>query len=157
MFEIFSEALPEGSYVIKPEVFLSDIKDSMKDTNFSQAVISSIVRSPHLMGIGKAIVETVKELEELRNKSCPDERKPCVLPRFDSRERQSISSLDVFESLKVPESSRSTRFMVSKKLDGTMHEVAAYKIEAASEDLQIIAEVNLPKSPTLCLERLAAR
>ena len=70
-----------------------------------------IVRSPHLLSVGKAIVEIAKGLKELQSKNCPYGTEGCTLPRFDAQERKNTSNVDLYETLRVPAKAHSTRWV----------------------------------------------
>ncbi|XP_016836799.1 uncharacterized protein LOC100678055 isoform X2 [Nasonia vitripennis] len=148
------ELLPEGSYVIKPEQFVVDLGDDLETPDLSQVPVNAILRSPHLLSIGKAIVEIAKVLQELQQKSCPFGSAGCVLPRFESEERRLMSNADLYETLHVPAKSHSTRYVVNRKVEGELAEISAYKIDATSARFRVIAEKELPKQPKLCVKKL---
>ena len=97
--------MPEGSYVLKPEHFLVDL-----DPELDEVPVATIVRSPHLLSVGKAIAEIATSLRELQSRSCPYGEVGCALPRFEAQERRSISNAELYETLRVPATSHSTRY-----------------------------------------------
>lgn len=101
--------IPENSFVVKPEPFHLDLSPELEAGDISRIPVSAIVHSPHLLGVGKAIVEIAKSLLQLQTRSCPYGMADCTLPRFDVPERASLSNADLYENLKVPAKSHSTK------------------------------------------------
>lgn len=110
--------VPEGSFIIKPEQFMVDLGQDLDAADLT-VPSHTILRSPHLLSIGKAILEIAKSLQELQEKSCPADVGSCPLPRFDTQqERRSMSNVELYEALRVPAKSHSTRYVYSVVIQG---------------------------------------
>lgn len=96
--------------MIRPEQFTVNLSQTAVASELSQVPASTILRSPYLLSVGKAIVETAKTLKELHAKTCAgDSAANCVLPRFNTVNRQTITNSDLYEILHVPATAHSTR------------------------------------------------
>ncbi|XP_014220236.1 uncharacterized protein LOC106648075 isoform X2 [Trichogramma pretiosum] len=167
--------VPEGSYLIKPEHFVVDLgPDGELDNGDSSSSdddipASTIVRSPHVLSVGKAILEIAKGLRELQQTSCPYSSSSgtsnegggggtsCVLPRFEPELRKPMSNSEVYETLKVPAKSHSTRYVVSRKIDGSLSETTAYQIDSTSARYRVVAEKEQPRLARLCVRNYTRR
>ncbi|XP_011499322.1 PREDICTED: protein bride of sevenless [Ceratosolen solmsi marchali] len=146
------ELLPEGSYVLKPEQFPLDVSQGLESANISQLPVDTIIHSPYLLSIGKAIVEIVKAFQDRKAESCPLGALGCTFPRMDSQERRSMSNARLYETLHIPAKSYSTRYTISQKMDGTMLEITGYKIDATSVHFRILAENKQLRLPRFCIK-----
>jgi hypothetical protein len=77
--------------------------------DISQVPGNTIIRSPYLLNVGKAIVEIVKAFQEIQSESCPLGILGCALPRLNSQEVGSISNVRLYEILHIPAQPYSTR------------------------------------------------
>ncbi|CAB0044266.1 unnamed protein product [Trichogramma brassicae] len=162
--------VPEGSYLIKPEHFVVDLGpdgelDNGNGDSDDDIPASTIVRSPHVLSVGKAILEIAKGLRELQQTSCPYSSSganegggtSCVLPRFEPELRKPMSNSEVYETLKVPAKSHSTRYVVSRKIDGSLSETTAYQIDSTSARYRVVAEKEQPRLSRLCVRNYTRR
>uniref|UniRef100_A0ABD2XHV2 G-protein coupled receptors family 3 profile domain-containing protein n=1 Tax=Trichogramma kaykai TaxID=54128 RepID=A0ABD2XHV2_9HYME len=166
-----ADYVPEGSYLIKPEHFVVDLGPDGEldngDSSDDDIPASTIVRSPHVLSVGKAILEIAKGLRELQQTSCRYSSSSganeggggtsCVLPRFEPELRKPMSNSEVYETLKVPAKSHSTRYVVSRKIDGSLSETTAYQIDSTSARYRVVAEKEQPRLSRLCVRNYTRR
>ncbi|KAG7200826.1 hypothetical protein KM043_003196 [Ampulex compressa] len=144
------DLVPPGSYVIKSETFDSELGED--ETLRDHPGSNSVIHSPYLLGIGKAIVELAQVLQDLQRRSCTDDA-ACVMPRFNPRLRQEIRNADVYDALHVLPKSHSMKYVVGMKSQEELVEVAVYKVEAAR--FRVVPEKRVPRMPRLCLRKYA--
>ncbi|XP_058792539.1 protein bride of sevenless isoform X2 [Phymastichus coffea] len=148
------DLIPESSFVVKPEQFQVDLGPEL---DMSEISVSTILHSPHLLSVGKAIVEIAKSMLDLQTKSCPYGTTGCVLPRFSLPERASISNAHLYEILRVPAKSHSTKYIIARKLGDAVVEIASYMIDATSARYRVMPEREMHRMPRLCVKKLASR
>ncbi|KAJ8687825.1 hypothetical protein QAD02_023619 [Eretmocerus hayati] len=152
---LVDDMLPEGSYIIKPEQLAMGLGDDLFTTDALKDVpVSVIQHSPQLLGIGKAILEIANELKELRTKSCPDDETTCVIPKSELKDQgKSVSNVELYKTLQVPEKSDSIRYIVSRKINGELEEQSVYQIDVTGERPLVEAEKDVTQLPSLCTKK----
>ncbi|KAF7412603.1 hypothetical protein HZH66_001499 [Vespula vulgaris] len=149
------DLMPSGSYVIKAVSFDIDAKEELRSIEkFSEKSTNSVTHSPHLLGIGKAVIELAGLLHDLRKRSCPRGNESCVMPRFTPHTRQDIKNSEIYETLQVLPKAQSIKYIVSmKNHQDSFVDVATYNIEP--NKFRILPEKRIPRMPKLCLRKFA--
>ncbi|XP_076395102.1 G protein coupled receptor bride of sevenless isoform X2 [Megachile rotundata] len=150
------DLVPPGSYVIRTMPFDLDLLQEASSTeDFLQTASSSVIYSPHLLGIGKAIVELAQLLQDLHRRNCPKVIEGCLLPRFSTHSKQEIRNSDVYNALRILPKSHSIRYIVTMKSQQELIDTAGYRIEPANSKFRISPESRVPKMPKLCVKKYA--
>nr|XP_034179851.1 protein bride of sevenless isoform X2 [Osmia lignaria] len=149
------DLVPPGSYVIKTSPFdLEVLQETSSTEEFLQAASSSVIYSPHLLGIGKAIVELAQLLQELHKRNCPRGTEgSCVMPRFSTHSKLEIRNADVYNALRILPKSHSIKYIVAMKSQEELIDIAVYRIEPANSKFRITPESRVPKMPKLCVKK----
>ncbi|XP_017752797.1 PREDICTED: protein bride of sevenless isoform X4 [Eufriesea mexicana] len=151
------DLVPPGSYVVRTSPFNLDLlQDVSSPDRFLNPANSPVIHSPHLLGVGKAIVELAQLLQDLQKRNCPRGMETsCVMPRFNPHTRQDIRNADVYNALRILPKSHSIKYIVAMKSQQEMVDMAAYRIDPASSKFKIAPESRVPKMPRLCLKKNA--
>ncbi|KAI4504645.1 hypothetical protein M0802_000195 [Mischocyttarus mexicanus] len=151
------DLVPSGSYVVKTVSFDFDTKQqelqSIDKFSFEKNV-NSVIHSPYILGIGKAIIELTGLLHDLKKRNCPRENVSCVMPRFTPHIRQEIKNSEIYETLQVLPKDQSIKYVVAmRNHQDSLIDVASYTIE--SNKFRILPEKKIPRMPRLCLRKFA--
>ncbi|XP_076677151.1 G protein coupled receptor bride of sevenless isoform X3 [Andrena cerasifolii] len=151
------DLIPPGSYVIRASPFdLELLQRSSSADDFLEAASNSVIRSSHLLGIGKAIFELAQVLQDLQRRNCPrGTETSCVLPRFSSPTQQGVRNADVYNALRILPKLHSISYIVAMKSQQELVDMAAYRVEPANLKFRVTPESRAPKMPKLCLKKYA--
>ncbi|XP_066586538.1 uncharacterized protein boss isoform X2 [Prorops nasuta] len=150
------ELVPPGSYIINAVPFDFDVLQELgRLDNLAEIASSSVIRSPHVLGIGKAILQLAGHLQDLQLRACPQESN-CTLPRFNPRGMQELRKQQVYENLRTLPKHRRIKYRVGMRLGPKDKEayvqVATFGLEPSK--LGPIPDQRLPKMPRLCINKL---
>ncbi|XP_076759115.1 G protein coupled receptor bride of sevenless isoform X2 [Xylocopa sonorina] len=149
------DLIPPGSYVVRTSPFnLEQLQKISTPDGFLEAASGPIIHSPHLLGIGKAIVELAQSLQDIRKRNCPREIEgSCTMPRFNPHVKQDMRNADVYNALRILPKSHSIRYIVTMRSQQELVDIAAYRVEPANSKFRVTPESRMPKMPRLCLKR----
>ncbi|CAK9808146.1 Protein bride of sevenless [Anthophora quadrimaculata] len=149
------DLVPPGSYVVRTSPFNLDLLHETSSTEeFLEGASNSVIHSPHLLGIGKAIVELAQLLQDLQKRNCPRGiETSCVMPRFNPHTRVDIRNVDVYNALRIIPKSHSIKYIVAMRSQQGLIDMATYRIEPANSKFRISPESRVPKMPKLCLKK----
>ncbi|XP_033220219.1 protein bride of sevenless isoform X2 [Belonocnema kinseyi] len=140
------DLIPEGSFVINTESFTSNLDDVSLSSHL-ESPGEPLIHSPHLLGIGKAIIEIAHVLQGLQRRTCPP-GSTCALPHFDPKLREDISVTEIYEILEIPPKSQYLKYLIQQNINQEFPTIATYRINP--ETHKITPEKQLPKMPRLC-------
>ncbi|XP_043526865.1 protein bride of sevenless isoform X1 [Frieseomelitta varia] len=150
------DVIPPGSYVVRTSPFDLDLLQEISTPDlFLEAASSPVIHSPHLLGIGKAIVELAQLLHDIHKRNCPRGTESCVMPRFNANTKQEMRNADVYNALRILPKSHSIKYIVAMKSQQEMIDMAAYRVEPTNSKFRITPESRVPKMPKLCLKKHA--
>ncbi|XP_051153134.1 protein bride of sevenless [Leptopilina boulardi] len=150
---ILDDVLPEGSFVINTEAFTSSQQQQQGEGTSSSSHLEgtskSLIHSPYLLSIGKAIIEVAHVLQRLREATCPHPIGTCTLPRFDPNTREDLSNLETYEILEIPHKSQFLKYHIQQNIDHEYFIYATYKINPETQKITIQKNKH-SKMPKLC-------
>ncbi|CAD1480818.1 unnamed protein product, partial [Heterotrigona itama] len=150
------DVIPPGSYVVRTSPFDLDLLQEISSPDlFLEAATSPVIHSPHLLGIGKAIVELAQLLHDLHKRNCPRGVERCAMPRFNANSKQEMRNADVYNALRILPKSHSIKYIVAMRSQQEIVDMAAYRIEPANSKFRITPVSRVPKMPKLCSKKHA--
>ncbi|XP_016912534.2 protein bride of sevenless isoform X2 [Apis cerana] len=152
------DLVPSGSYAVRASPLDPELlQDVSSPSTFLEAAAEPVTRSPHLLGVGKAVLELAQLLQDIRKRNCPRATAAlCAMQRFNPGSRQEMRNADVYTALRIIARSHSIRYLVAMKSQrGDVVDMAAYNVEPANMKFRVSAESRMPKMPRLCLKKYA--
>lgn len=146
---LVSDVLPEGSFVINTEAFTSS-QQGPSSSSHLEGTSKSLIHSPYLLSIGKAIIEVAHVLQRLREATCPPTG-TCTLPRFDPNTREDFSNSETYDILEIPHKSQFLKYLIQQNIDHEFFLIATYKINPESQ--KISPQKNISKIAKLCTKK----
>ncbi|XP_017889945.1 protein bride of sevenless isoform X2 [Ceratina calcarata] len=144
---------PPGSYVVRTSPFDLDLLQESSPDVFLEAASGPVIHSPHLLGIGKAIVELAQSLQDLQRRNCPLGIDSCAMPRFNPNAKQEMRNADVYNALRILPKSHSIKYIVGMRSQQEVVDMASYRIEPSNSKFRITPESKVPKMPKLCVKK----
>lgn len=158
MKKILSDLIPSGSYAVRASPLDPDLLQHVSSpSTFLEAAANPVTRSPHLLGVGKAVLELAQLLQDIRKRNCPRVTAAlCAMQRFNPGSRQEMRNADVYTALRIIARSHSIRYLVAMRSQrGDVVDMAAYNVEPANMKFRVAPESRMPKMPRLCLKKYA--
>lgn len=156
--KILADLVPSGSYAVRASPLDPELlQDVSSPSTFLEAAAEPVTRSPHLLSVGKAVLELAQLLQDIRKRNCPRATAAlCAMQRFNPGSRQEMRNADVYTALRIIARSHSIRYLVAMKSQrGDVVDMAAYNVEPANMKFRVSAESRMPKMPRLCLKKYA--
>ncbi|XP_031773899.1 protein bride of sevenless isoform X2 [Apis florea] len=155
------DLVPSGSYVVRTRSPLDPdlLQDASSPHPFLEAVGDPVTHSPHLLGVGKAVLELAQLLQDIRKRNCPRvagvDGALCAMQRFNPASRQEVRNADVYAALRVQ--AKSIRYAVAMKSQrDDVVDVATYNVEPEKVKFRVWPESRMPKMARLCLRKYAS-
>ncbi|XP_043485302.1 protein bride of sevenless isoform X2 [Leptopilina heterotoma] len=159
---ILDDVLPEGSFVINTEAFTSSQQGASSSSHLGGTTSKSLIHSPYLLSIGKAIIEVAHVLQRLREASCPppppsstssssSHGNHCTLPRFDPNTREDLSNTETYDILQIPHKSQYLKYIIQQNINHEYFPIATYRINSESHKIQ--PQKILTKLTRLCTKQ----
>lgn len=152
------DLIPSGSYAVRASPLDPDFLQHVSSpSTFLEAAANPVTRSPHLLGVGKAVLELAQLLQDIRKRNCPRVTAAlCAMQRFNPGSRQEMRNADVYTALRIIARSHSIRYLVAMRSQrGDVVDMAAYNVEPANMKFRVAPESRMPKMPRLCLKKYA--
>ncbi|XP_043266733.1 uncharacterized protein boss isoform X2 [Venturia canescens] len=147
---------PSGSYIIRSESFYFDLLQEFPSVDdFLDTSEYPVIHSPHLLSVGKSIIQIAQVLVDLQRRTCPH-GEACVLPRFNSKSIRDISNTEIYEALHILPKSHIVKYEISQRTNDLDTEefarVATYNVNVTN--LRVTPEIPEKKMPKLCVNKL---
>ncbi|XP_031370918.1 protein bride of sevenless [Apis dorsata] len=151
------DLVPSGSYAVRTSPLDPDLlQDVSSPSVFLEAAANHVTRSPHLLGVGKAVLELAQLLQDIRKRNCPRATAAlCAMQRFNPASRQEMRNADVYTTLRINARSHSIRYSVAMKSQRDVVDMAAYNVEPVNMKFRVLPESKMPRMPRLCLKKYA--